>query len=622
VEKKAIRMPVPRTNSARRMATTAAFSLVAAAGCAGDSPGGALGSLAAGATAEAATVRLWSGPKVTLSGSPSKDGRLLSFVDWDTGDLAVRDLVTGAERRVTDKGDWNVSGEYALSSAFAPDVQRVAYAWYRPLPGHAIHYEIRIVTLDDPEPRVLFSRPGSVPYMEVHDWSPDGDWILTVLYGVDQTGQLALVSAETGEARILRSLDRLTPTMAAFSPDGRYIAYDVPSAGPTGPRSVRVVSADGARDSRVTDGGSDDRLAGWHADGRLLLFRTDHAARPALWSLPMERGRAAGPLRLLRSDVWGVLPLGAAGGQLLYGVQVERSEVVIAAVDLDRGRLVVAPAALPHATGAAYGPADWSPDGSAIAYAARPQFRHTGVTPIMIHNLDDVAAPRSLAVAFGNVGAVRWSPDGQSLLLTGGGAEWQDGAYRLDLVHGRLHPVIPSPPGSTRIESVEWSHDGSRVRYLQRRRPPEPGGLFVLEVEARTESLLRQLSDAGAAGFSPDGESCVVARLRPDQGAWLEVGPCRGGTARTLLTFGTAGTDGLNWRGGLIWDHERQRLIYSTRDTAGRSTVWSIPLAGGEPSRLFDDHSIRDLRLHPDGRRIAFTRARERFEVWAITLAH
>ena len=26
------------------------------------------------------------------SGSPSADGRLLSFVDWETGDVAIRDL--------------------------------------------------------------------------------------------------------------------------------------------------------------------------------------------------------------------------------------------------------------------------------------------------------------------------------------------------------------------------------------------------------------------------------------------------------------------------------------------------------------------------------------------------
>ncbi|MBP1623503.1 MAG: translocation protein TolB, partial [Acidobacteria bacterium] len=36
------------------------------------------------------TRRIWTGPDLDFEGSPSPDGRYLSFVDWETGDLAVR----------------------------------------------------------------------------------------------------------------------------------------------------------------------------------------------------------------------------------------------------------------------------------------------------------------------------------------------------------------------------------------------------------------------------------------------------------------------------------------------------------------------------------------------------
>lgn len=39
-----------------------------------------------------------------LSGEISPDGRYLSFWDWRTGDLAVRDLQTGQDRRLTSEG--------------------------------------------------------------------------------------------------------------------------------------------------------------------------------------------------------------------------------------------------------------------------------------------------------------------------------------------------------------------------------------------------------------------------------------------------------------------------------------------------------------------------------------
>src|SRR5207302_8522040 len=53
---------------------------------------------------------------VDMSGSISLDGRLLSFTDWDTGDLAIRDLAAGTNRRLTAKGSWTDSPEHAEDS--------------------------------------------------------------------------------------------------------------------------------------------------------------------------------------------------------------------------------------------------------------------------------------------------------------------------------------------------------------------------------------------------------------------------------------------------------------------------------------------------------------------------
>ena len=48
--------------------------------------------------------RIWDGFEVDTTGAVSPDGRYLSFVDWKTGDLAVRDLAAGTNRRLTNKG--------------------------------------------------------------------------------------------------------------------------------------------------------------------------------------------------------------------------------------------------------------------------------------------------------------------------------------------------------------------------------------------------------------------------------------------------------------------------------------------------------------------------------------
>ena len=75
--------------------------------------------------------RLWAGPEVDLSGGPSPDGRMFSFVDWSTGDLGVRNLMTGQNRRITNKGPWEASEDFATESVFSPDGKRIAWSEMR-----------------------------------------------------------------------------------------------------------------------------------------------------------------------------------------------------------------------------------------------------------------------------------------------------------------------------------------------------------------------------------------------------------------------------------------------------------------------------------------------------------
>src|SRR5262250_2089097 len=56
---------------------------------------------AASRDSEMVTRRVWAGPDVNGEGTVSPDGRYLSYVDWTTGDLALRDLATGKMRHHT-----------------------------------------------------------------------------------------------------------------------------------------------------------------------------------------------------------------------------------------------------------------------------------------------------------------------------------------------------------------------------------------------------------------------------------------------------------------------------------------------------------------------------------------
>ena len=142
-----------------------------------------------------ATLRLvWKGPEIELMGAPSPDGRYICYTDWDTGDLAIHDLTTGQNRRLTGQKAWD--GTFAETSRWSPDGRQIAYTWER---GDTA--EVRVVGLDGAPPRVLL-QDKQYPWATVEDWSPDGRQILARLY----TG----TGAGSGSQAICRSCPRPT----------------------------------------------------------------------------------------------------------------------------------------------------------------------------------------------------------------------------------------------------------------------------------------------------------------------------------------------------------------------------------------------------------------------------
>ena len=70
-----------------------------------------------------AARQIWDGD---WTGSPSPDGRYLSFTDWSSGDLAIRNLDTGQNRRVTRKGSWEKGEGQTFRSIFSPGGRWIA----------------------------------------------------------------------------------------------------------------------------------------------------------------------------------------------------------------------------------------------------------------------------------------------------------------------------------------------------------------------------------------------------------------------------------------------------------------------------------------------------------------
>ena len=115
------------------------------------------------------------------------------------------------------------------------------------------------------------------------DWSPDGKWIAVHVVRKDGPGEISLLSVQDGSLRVLKSVD-FKPLRMFFSPDGQYLAYDLPTSD-TGQYDIFILATDASSEIAAVAHPSNDVLAGWSPDGTRLLFSSDRSGSTDLWAL-------------------------------------------------------------------------------------------------------------------------------------------------------------------------------------------------------------------------------------------------------------------------------------------------------------------------------------------------
>lgn len=582
------------------------------------------------APADTGTVarRILADPAVDWLVSPTPDGRRIARTDWTTGDLAVRDLETGEDLRLTEQPEPYAEG-FVLFPRYAPDGGSIAYGWWNA--KRPWEWQLRVVDADGGEPRVLVE---GVPYIQPDAWSPDGRTIAAVLALEDATHQIVLVDADEGTRRSLRSLDWRAPGGLAFSPDGRWIAYDFPPEEDDPQRDIYVVAASGGEERAVVQHPGDDRMLGWAPTGH-LLFHSHRTGTPGAWLLAMEEGRAQGDPELVKPDLWRAAPVGfTADGTYFYGVQTDSREVHTAALDPETGRVTGPPSpAGPRGLVRTERPR-WSPDGRYLAYRVQRGPLAAGAV-----------GTRFLAVRSLETGEVRelppdsevrylldfrWSPDGSSLIVRAQARSGRAGLYRTDPLTGRMELLFDERDADASLGPFDLHPDGRRVVHRMSRRLEDGRGedrLILRDLTEESERTLVALPPATGSGpglqlrhpeISPDGRRLAYLEWRQFDENLVKLMPLEGGEPRAVFQ-GDVSLGG--WTGDgrsllMVVDSEAPE----SREEAvpERSVVRLDPETGRtEPLGVTMD-GIASLHLHPDGRRLAFTAGANTFELWTM----
>jgi len=498
----------------------------------------------------------------TIAMSP--DGRYASFTDVrevGIGDLGVWDLNTHQRRVLTHNSGWT------FDAVFSPDSKSIVYSL---ITGRV--WELHQVALDGTRDRTLLKDPEGRNF-DLMDWSPDGKQIAAVIGTPDQKMALALISPVDGSIQVLKRFGAVGIQRAAFSADGKYLAYDAPSTQTPSGNDIFLISTDGKQDRPLIQHPADEFLVGWSPKGDSLIFGSTRTGTRSIWRARFSNGTIQGEPELLKEDVGRVLPVSVARSGSVFLLQY----IGIADVYTAELGSKSPPARISENPIGLNGNPVFSPDGQSLMYHSSRGPNGQGVLRIQSLASSQEREVRPMLISYQNA---HWSADSRWIEVQGTNGT-TNGAWRVDPETG----------------AVKLIRAGKPIPVF---RPPLPEG------------------DPGPGNPTPSPDGSVIARAvrgYPNGYNSLLLVPPSGSPPRELVRL----KQPEGFTGAFAWSPDG-KFVYFARRTQGDTELMRVPATGGaiEPVGL-KMSMIRNLTIHPDGKHIAFAGGESNtLELWAL----
>ncbi|HEX6049307.1 MAG TPA: hypothetical protein VFZ21_08560 [Gemmatimonadaceae bacterium] len=574
--------------------------------------------------------RLLSEAQFNDYGYPTADARFLSTTDWSTGDVAVRDLSTGAIRRVGLKKDGWASDAYAETSIMSPDGRRIAVAWS----DDEARYSIRVVDADGRNARVVYE-DSAYYYMEVNGFAPDGRHVIVELDRTNGRFDYGWLDLDGGGIRLLFKNVPWVLGDVLFSPDGRYAAYNGSQEHPNvGPRDAHILEIATGKTWPLIRWPSDESPNGWSPDGSGIVLNSDRGGTPGFWLQPVRDGRADGEARLLKPDAWNVSGVGVArDGRLLYTVRTGAVYLYQATLDTAAGAVVGEPVRMDDrdvtrplsALGV-------SRNGEWLVHNVADRNNDEWGQPVLTFRSLLTGETRRVTTTLDRIyGRQHWSPDGTRIFTRGEDANRRAGVFVVDVASGEARTVLlrDTTASSWAVPwNLGWTASGKEVIYRRYDRDstvrtvasdPVTGATRVLATmtHARPQDVTGELS--------PDGR--LIAQVVPTedrQGTALRVTDLAGNSSRELLRVRMP-----DQLATIDWAADGHHVYVVRANLDGAS-----PANRGRGSLRVDRLSVADgatrtlhvgvtgnftpIAVHPDGRRLYFIAGHAANELWEL----
>jgi len=550
---------------------------------------------------------------------PSQDGRHILYTDIGGQRLKLRDLVTGENRVIVERG----SGFFFASPAISPDGRRIAYTRFKRPPLAGSDFELCVAGIDGSGTKVLVGDKTAV--VSALAWSPDGRHLLVRIGSASTGASLGLVPVAGGSVRTLTTGDE--DSNGCFSPDGTYIVTYPPQrdGGRRPPGGFRLRPVDGRTEGSLLESPARNWAPFWTPDGRRLVFLSDRSGTTDLWAVRVSNGKVAGEPELVRPNVGLMDPLGfTSDGAFYYTTSyISEQDVWVADLDPQTGRaLSKIERVSQRAVGRSGLSVAWSPDGQWLAYTREvPENpgRVIWTTARIILRSDRTGEERDIVPVHSllresSISELHWSPDGRFLLVNVMDDARQSRLLRIDAQTAETTAVTDLAGAGERVPYASLSRDG-RALFSVQTGAGEPARLVRRDLQTGEVRELYRARYLENPALSPDGRDLLVQGDYQNLNTMsLLILPAEGGAVRELYRS-------KEWMSAHVWTSNGRRVLFAPVSRSGPQMLMSIPIEGGEPQPTGVSLRImHGLALRPDGRRLAISAGGEGVpgKVWVI----
>jgi Tol biopolymer transport system component len=249
----------------------------------------------------------------------------------------------------------------------------------------------------------------------------------------------------------------------------------------------------------------------------------------------------------------------------------------------------------------------WSPDGRYLAYLSRrdphAHYLEKVVSIYSVETGEQRHVDPGLKIRASS--GFQWFRDGRAVAVVGRKKGEKFGLYRVDVQTGEAQDIVrlgatlglAIAPDEKAIFYTRFEEGGFKRRLLKR------------DLESGKEQELYRFSGHFLFALSRDGEHLAFW-----EGRSLKTIPTSGGQPREIFQLAKDEASG----GAIAWTHDGKHLLFVKQVKKSKPQLWKISVEGAKPQSLGSADGLGHLRLHPDGRWIAFTAGRTKRDLWVM----